>query len=144
MNRRTLFAGALVIVTVAATCSIALILWRRNAVRPKQHVLESPMWVFSGLAGSHGGVLPTGTSLRYLKAFPEGFDRYEVIVNVERHPLPLSDVDPPEMVDPLAATGNGGMGKPSDEEVAGLLRELGMTRADLQRIIDGYDRPPGR
>jgi hypothetical protein len=116
---------------------------------PREHRLRSPLVVYypdrtGGSGGAAVGVLPTGTSLVYVRSFPEGFDRYHVYVNVERAPLPLSEVSPPDMIDPLSSRleqGDAHGGHATTEEIRGVLRALKVTRADLEEVIRSYDGP---
>jgi hypothetical protein len=109
----------------------------------KQHVLRAPLVVYSQNQPFGPGVLPPGTSLRYVESFPEGFDRFLVFVNVERFPLPLEEVSPPELVDPLSATSGtsseeGNLVIPIDELIK-LLRSLGVKKTDLTQLVDSYE-----
>lgn len=108
----------------------------------RHHVLHSPLVVYSGGPQSHIGILPTGTSLRYVESFPEGFDRFVVFVNVERAPLALEEIVPPGLVDPLSAmpdekTG-GGQSAITIEELQRVLRSLGVSKSDLNRLLESY------
>jgi hypothetical protein len=106
-------------------------------VATKHHVLQEPLVVYSGGPQSQIGVLPRGTSLRYVESFPEGFDRFIVFVNVERSPLPLDEISPPDLVDPLfAPPGRRALTK---EELQKLLHSLGVKRADLDKLLESYE-----
>jgi hypothetical protein len=59
----------------------------------KFHILNSPM-VINSDSDSHSYLLPKGTYLYFDGAFPEGFIRYKVYVNVDKSngaPLPLTE-----------------------------------------------------
>jgi hypothetical protein len=106
--------------------------------KPQRHVLSAPMVVHSGEPGTTPGVLPAGTSMRWTGSLPEGIDRYTVVVNVERNPLPLEPLPRPDLVEPITALGPA---EPGDgpaigpEELLELLRALGVGRADLERLL---------
>jgi hypothetical protein len=105
---------------------------------PRRHVLSAPMVVHSGDPGAAPGVLPAGTSLRYAGSLPEGIDRYTVVVNVERKPLPLQGLPRPDLVEPITSFGPADLdGGPAlgPEELLSLLRALGVRRADLEQLL---------
>jgi hypothetical protein len=106
-------------------------------VTTKHHVLRYPLIVYSGGPQSQIGILPRGTSLRYVESFPEGFDRFIVFVNVERSPLPLDDISPPELVDPLSAP--PGRRTITTEELQKLLHSLSVERGDLNKLLESYE-----
>lgn len=109
----------------------------------KHHVLLTPLVVYSGGPESETGVLPKGTSLRYVESFPEGFDRYVVFVNVERSPFALEEIAPAGLVDPLSAIpGEKNAGEHSIvtiEELKQILRAVGVRRNHLKELLDTYD-----
>jgi len=103
----------------------------------RQHILQSPLIVYSGGPVGLPGLLPKGTCLRYMESFDEGFDRYQIYVNVERFPLPLEDAQYPDLVDPLSAF------QPSEaaidlEELRKILQTLGVRREDIQLLLHSY------
>lgn len=109
----------------------------------KHHRLQSPLVVYSGGPHSHIGFLPSGTSLRYVDSFDEGFDRFLVYVNVERCPVTLRETIPSDLIDPLSAI-------PSDQtlpehpmitldELYSLLRSLGVSKSNLENLCEAYE-----
>lgn len=110
----------------------------------QRHVLTEPMVIHSGALGSTPGLLPIGTSLRYTGSLPEGIDRYHVVVNVERCPLPLDNAPRPDMVEPVTAFGRAEVGEPlfGPEELYDLLRTLGVRRGDLELIVSRWSDDP--
>jgi hypothetical protein len=108
----------------------------------KQHILRTPLVVYSQTPYGEIGILPIGTTLRYVESFPEGFDRFTVFVNVERSPLALEEVNPPELVNPLSAIPGAAFesdGPPvAIEMLQKILRSLGIKREDLERLLDYY------
>src|SRR3954462_10550820 len=102
------------------------------------HVLSAPMVVHSGEPGTAPGLLPAGTSMRWTGSLPEGIDRYTVVVNVGRTPLPLEPLPRRDLVEPISAIGPADQdGGPvlGPEELLELLRALGVGRADLERLL---------
>jgi hypothetical protein len=87
--------------------------------------------MLSGGEGSEGMkyLLPKGTTLYFDQAFPEGFVRYRVYVNVEGVDLPSSTLSDPTRIDPLSAY-------PIDRgELAHLLKNHPISKADLAAIL---------
>src|SRR5437016_770054 len=111
MNTLTRF-NAIVLTLIAAVIATLLLQTRITTMKvtTKHHILRSPLIVYSGWPHGQVGVLPVGTSLRYVESFPEGFDRFIVFVNVERSPLPLEEMTPRGLVDPLSASPAGNAG----------------------------------
>jgi hypothetical protein len=109
----------------------------------KHHVLQRPLVVHSTGYASETGILPKGTSLRYVESFPEGFDRYVVFVNVERSPLDLKELSPPDLVDPLSALphtkAEGEHAVMTAEELRTMLHGLGVKKSDLAALLTIYD-----
>ena len=107
----------------------------------QRHVLSGPLVVHASGDPGRTGFLPPGTSLRYVRTFPEGFDRYRLDLNVERFPLDLVDADPPDLVDPLVSLPALDGPRPGADpaELRGLLDALGVTRADLDAVRKTYE-----
>ena len=104
----------------------------------QRHILHAPMLVHAATSTGRRGLLPEGTCLRYVESFPEGFDRYQVHVNVERHPLDREPAERPDLIDPLTAFGPG----PLDHAtLRALLRDLNVSKSDLQAVLNSYDDP---
>ncbi len=100
--------------------------------KPLVHKLKEPLV----LAGGEGGavrtyLLPAGTSLYYDQAFPEGFVRYKVYVNVEGvdwEPKPTEEkfwIDPPSAI-PVGR-----------DQMANLIRNHPLTKGELRSILGG-------
>ncbi len=82
-----------------------------------------------GAASKHHYLLPAGTTLYYDQAFPEGFVRYKIYVNVEGVSL---DVAPPTdkfWLDPLAAF------PVSKEQLKKLAEDYPITKDELREIL---------
>lgn len=90
------------------------------------HTLKAPL-LLSG--GGHLSVLPEGTTLYYDKAFPEGFVRYTVYVNVEGVSLPTAAADEQFPINPLTAF-------PMDQDqLRVMLRDYPITKDDLAAVL---------
>jgi hypothetical protein len=143
--RRARWGITIAFVVVISTLLITFFATERTktmSVTNMHHVLHSPLIVYSGGPQSHIGILPTGTSLRYVESFPEGFDRFVAFVNVERSPLALEEIAPPGLVDPLSArpgeTTPGEQPTVTIEELQRVLHSLGVRRSDLNRLLESY------
>ncbi|WP_199028654.1 hypothetical protein [Ralstonia sp. ASV6] len=71
--------------------------------RPLVHKLQFPLVLSGGSANAPPSTLPAGTALYYDQAFPEGFVRYKVYVNVEGVKLESQRTTDPFPIDPLTA-----------------------------------------
>ena len=97
---------------------------------PRVHKLQQPLLISGGDAAS--GVftlLPKGTSLYYDQAFPEGFVRYKVYVNVEGVQLNSNEAEDEFWIDPLTAF------PIEKDQLRMLLRDYPLSRADLEAIL---------
>ncbi|WP_211905780.1 hypothetical protein [Ralstonia syzygii] len=70
---------------------------------PGRFKLQFPLSLSGGTIDSPTSILPKGTSLYYDQAFPEGFVRYKVYINVEGVKLEAQEVTNPLWIDPLTA-----------------------------------------
>jgi hypothetical protein len=105
-----------------------IMIWRAQKMT-KVHILEAPMLLTSPSQSKNMHLLPKGTVLYFDKAYPEGFVRYKVYINIDRLPLPLATLDDPTLIDPIEAT------KPTSEELRKLLNNYPLTRDDLAAIL---------
>lgn len=130
MNASSLTKLALTIVVAAATVSFAA--WLCTTKEPKMprvHKLEQPLMLSGTGADGQRYLLPAGTSLYYDQAYPEGFVRYKVYVNVEGVKLESKESTEQFWLEPLTAY-------PVDADVLKkLLREYPLTKADLAAIL---------
>lgn len=69
----------------------------------KVHRLESPLLLAGATVGNRQCVLPKGTVLYFDQAYPEGFSRFRVYINVDRMPLSLERLEVATQIDPLDA-----------------------------------------
>lgn len=74
-------------------------------------------------------MLPQGTVMYFDKAFPEGFTRYKIFVNIQRMPLTLTELSDPTTVFPIEAIA------PGKEELKKLLKNYPLTKTDLSAIL---------
>ena len=141
MHLRVLVAFLAGVVAVALPLGSWILLREPTDEQTLVHVLDQPLVVRSP---SGTGVLPPSTTLRHLRRYPEGFDRYCVLVNVERTPLPLEEETPPGAASPLAAVPRldapGDDHRLSPDALLSLLRSVGATREDLELVLESYDR----
>ena len=96
---------------------------------PLVHKLEFPLVLTGAGSTAHHYLLPHGTTLYYDQAFPEGFVRYKVYVNVEGVKLESHKATEKFWLDPLTAF-------PVDaEQLRKLLRDYPLTKDDLAAIL---------
>jgi hypothetical protein len=107
-----------------------------------RHVLKVPLIIYSNEFATAPGILPIGTSLRYLESLSEGIDRYHVLLNVERFPLALEKVPRADLVEPITSFGPVAPdARPAlaPEDLAALLHALNVSRADLERLVPHFE-----
>lgn len=96
---------------------------------PRVHKLKQPLMLSGAGADGQRYLLPAGTSLYYDQAYPEGFVRYKVYVNVEGVKLESTESTEKFWLDPLTAF-------PIDtESLKKLLRDYPLTREDVAAIL---------
>lgn len=118
------------VVAVLAGATIALGIERvYGDWPPPTHRLEQPL-IIGGGPGQTAALLPAGTSLYFDQAFPEGFVRYKVYVNVEGVRLESHESQEKFWLSPLSA-------RPVDgEQLRKLLRDYPLSRDDLAAILE--------
>lgn len=96
---------------------------------PLVHKLKAPLILSGDGPSHHQYLLPAGTSLYYDQAFPEGFVRYKIYVNVEG--VKLESVESKEQfwLDPLVAF------PVEKDQLRKLLSEYPLTKEDLASIL---------
>jgi hypothetical protein len=82
----------------------------------KVHTLEFPLMLASPSGNAPLYLLPKGTTLYFDKAYPEGFTRYKVYINVDRFPLATTELSDPTIIKPITA--------------------FAMDKNDLQRLLE--------
>lgn len=96
---------------------------------PRVHKLQFPLALSGGTSNGPTSILPKGTSLYYDQAFPEGFVRYKIYVNVEGVKLESQEVTEKFWIDPLTAF-------PFDKDsLQKLIRDYPLTKDDLAAIL---------
>lgn len=124
----------LFLVIWSATVAIATLffasLYKRHNMSQRIHTLEYPLMLDGSAEAGHNYLLPAGTTLYFDQAYPEGFIRYRVYVNVEGISLQSSTLEDPTEVRPISAY-------PVDRAaLAKLLREYPITKGELASILD--------
>lgn len=115
---------------------------------PLVHKLKSPMMLAGGEANDHQYLLPAGTSLYFDQAFPEGFVRYKVYVNVEGVSLDVAQPKDKFWLDPLIAfpVKKEQLGKLlkdyplTKDELRGILASGALSKDDIKSLLDEYSR----
>jgi len=95
----------------------------------KSHKLKFPLMLTGSGVGGRNYILPKGTTLYYEQAFPEGFVRYRLYVNVEGIDLPSELQDDPTLIEPISAYPIGNL------ELKKLLSEYPLTKDELSLIL---------
>jgi hypothetical protein len=128
MKKSSLF-GLIAVVLLSASAGYFVRTVMSNEKPPMMHKLKAPLMLSGGTTSKHQYLLPAGTSLYYDQAFPEGFVRYKVYVNVEGVSL---DVAPPAdkfWLDPLVAFPVG------KEQLKQLAENYPLTMDELREIL---------
>ena len=112
----------------ALCLSLRLFLWNSTKAT-KIHKLKSPLILTSESPTRNLHLLPPGTTLYFDKSFPEGFTRYRVYINIDKMPLPLTDLTDPTEIDPIEARAIDKV------ELDTAQRDYPLTRQDLEKII---------
>jgi hypothetical protein len=96
---------------------------------PLVHKLQFPLLLTGSDQDSRQYILPKGTSLYFDQAFPEGFVRFKIYVNVEGIKLESHEATEKFWLDPLTAF-------PVDvNNLKKLLREYPLSKEDLSSIL---------
>jgi hypothetical protein len=93
------------------------------------HKLKAPLMLAAGATNGHQYLLPAGTSLYLDQAFPEGFVRYKVYVNVEGVSLDSKESTEKFWLDPLTAF------PVAHEQLRKLLESYPLTKEELREIL---------
>jgi len=128
MNRTVILIAIFIVVgSIAGALSFFAM---EKAQMPRVHKLEQPLLLSGGDEGqSTASILPKGTSLYFDQAFPEGFVRYKVYINVEGVNLDTTEVKDEFWIEPLTAF-------PIDkDQLRVLLRTHPLSKNDLSAIL---------
>ncbi len=121
-----ILAVALASAAVTATLTYKLSTQHKN---PLVHQLTQPLLISGAGSPNTHYILPQGTSLYYDQAFPEGFVRYKVYINVEGVKLESREATEQFWLNPLTAF-------PVDaQSLRLLLKEHPLTKQDLAAIL---------
>ena len=93
------------------------------------HELQYPLMLQGSEGSAANYLLPKGSMLYYDKAFPEGFVRYRIYVNVDGVKLDSRELPDPTLISPLTAYPVG------KAELLQLLRDHPLSKADLAAIL---------
>lgn len=123
-----LASGAVLLaVGIAAGAVTTHFLEKPNMPRVVQ--LDQPLLLAGGSADGPLSLLPKGTTLYFDQAFPEGFVRYKVYVNIEGIKLDSKEVGDNYGINPLTAF-------PADKDtLRNLLLDYPITKDDLASIL---------
>ncbi|BCL94787.1 hypothetical protein ACNRBS_06510 [Ralstonia pseudosolanacearum] len=107
---------------------------------PRAHKLQFPLALSGGTQDSPVSILPKGTSLYYDQAFPEGFVRYKIYINVEGVKLESQEVTEKFLIDPLTAFpfDNNSLQKPTldhpltKDDLTAILRSGTISKKEIQ------------
>jgi hypothetical protein len=113
----------------AAVSAITTYRFTKESPVPLVHELKQPLLLAGAGSPNAHYLLPQGTSLYYDQAFPEGFVRYKVYINVEGVKLESREANEKFWLNPLTAF-------PVDaDNLSKLLREQPLTKEDLAAIL---------
>lgn len=125
-GRFVTFLAGLIIATLLSL--ILFFYWTKHKMT-KIHQLEFPLLVSSERESKITHMLPAGTTLYFDQAYPEGFTRYKVYINVDRMPLGLKDLADPTTIIPIDGAA------PSGADLRKLLNSYPLTKNDLEAIL---------
>lgn len=123
------FSTTMALLIASAVGGIATHWYGKEKKVPLVHKLSYPLMLAGAGSAEHSYLLPAGTSLYYDQAFPEGFVRYKVYVNVEGVKLDSHESNEKFWLDPLTAFP---VAKPQLQK---LLRDYPLTKNDLAEIL---------
>lgn len=115
---------------------------------PLVHKLQFPLLLAGAGSTHHNYLLPAGTSLYYDQAFPEGFIRYKIYVNVEGVKLESHEATEKFWLDPLTAFPVDAEQLPklltnqplSKDELAAILKSGQISKSDIRALLEEYSR----
>lgn len=127
--KKSSLLGLIAVALLSASAGYFARTFMTNEKPPMMHKLKAPLMLSGGAASKHQYLLPAGATLYYDQAFPEGFVRYKIYVNVEGVSL---DVVPPAdkfWLDPLVAFPVG------KEQLKKLAENYPITKDELREIL---------
>jgi hypothetical protein len=125
-----IIAITLSVMIVSIFCTVYLMSdFSQEKKMPLVHKLQFPLLLSGADQDSRQYLLPKGTSLYYDQAFPEGFVRFKIYVNVEGVKLESHESTEKFWLDPLTAF-------PVDaSNLKKLLKEYPLSKDDLSSIL---------
>jgi hypothetical protein len=123
------FVAFLAGVVAASLASSLLFFYWTTYKMTKIHELEFPLLVSSDRESKITHMLPSGTTMYFDQAYPEGFTRYKVYVNVDRLPLGLKELSDPTAILPIEGAA------PTGDDLKKLLSSYPLTKNDLEAIL---------
>lgn len=135
-----------ILVAGISVISTAFFLEGRHVV--KALTLEFPLLLEGSSAPGQTYLLPKGTTLYYEQAFPEGFVRYRMYVNVEGVKLEPHQLADPTAISPVTAypVGQTELRKIlseyplSKDDLRTILKSSVMTKDEIRSLLDEYSR----
>lgn len=95
----------------------------------KFHILKEPMIFESESAEDKSYLIPSGTTLYFDKAFPEGHVRYIIYINYKGKALELQESDKPGFIAP------SWIHQIDKDELTQLMNKYPLSKDDLKRIL---------
>jgi hypothetical protein len=122
-------SGLIVVALCAASAGYLARTVMSNEKPPMMHKLKAPLMLSGGAVSKHQYLLPAGATLYYDQAFPEGFVRYKIYVNVEGVSLDVAPATDKFWLDPLVAFPVG------KEQLKKLAEDYPITKDELREIL---------
>ncbi len=126
--KRIFVTTAALLLAALFSVAVSYYFWEFKKVT-KVHELQFPLMLQASQYTGMNYLLPKGTMLYYDQAFPEGFVRYRVYVNIEGVRLESSELADPTLISPLTAFPVG------KSELLKLLSEYPLSKDDLAAIL---------
>lgn len=135
-----------VVVAIVSAIATGFFLEGRHVVKAIN--LEFPLLLEGSSAPGQTYLLPKGTTLYYEQAFPEGFVRYRMYVNIEGVKLEPHQLADRTAISPVTAypVGKAELRKLlseyplSKEDLQAILKSSVMTKEEIRSVLDEYSR----
>jgi hypothetical protein len=133
-------------VTLIILTAVSYYYLMKEPAMPLVHKLAFPLLLSGSTDSSPNYLLPKGTSLYYDQAYPEGFIRYKIYVNVEGIKLESREATEKFWLDPLTAFPVDAeqlrkllRDQPlSKDELASILQSGTISKADIRSLLEEY------
>ena len=138
-----------VAMSAAATVTIIVMFYfSKDRAMPLVHKLEQPLLLIGAGNAKQNYLLPQGTSLYYDQAFPEGFVRFKVYINVEGVKLESRESTEQFWLDPLSAVPVDAANLPkllkdyplSKEDLAAILKSGKLSKEEIRQVLEEFSR----